>query len=724
MHLCRLILLAVLCACLSSGMASADVSLELLEVLEPGLTVRAGLNVTNDTPLAAAWKVSYSLQVDHAFYNVQPPDPVFGSDHALGAKCWTVFNDKTIEQGSLTDGLDYTDASTDWSNDGITEAFQYIDLGKIRNIKRMTYTSGDANHSWRVDIAVSVDDKTYIPVPDAQGVDIHQKWGRNEIPLKQPVKGRYIRLRYHNNGEKVPVLRMPVSFSVYDGVSDEKWDIPRVGEVISSGTLNLKIAADSASTTSIPLNKPLPSGMYLLAIKMESKASRQLILRHVMVLPEPMKSVSPESRFGINASNPEWPKILRRLGVGWVRFENMKWPFVSPEPGKYYFDGTVQPWVVKFDEIYSNYTKEGLSVLPFLFETAGYSSSAPDSVQGERRYFYPPKNDAEYAEFTYQVAARYGSTKHQADDLKTSDAVSGLGYIHNFELWNEPNLTDPGWGPWVSTSARFLEMFRAGAEGVKSADPTAKISSAGYAGVQVKTVDELRTYTYADGNHPIDFIDILNVHYYSGRVAPELATDDLNAKQTGNIVVEDEFRNLVEWRNKTKPGMPVWLSETGYDSAGPFGTDEHTQCARLPRVIMLALSTGIDKVFVYREGGSTPSMHAASGLLRNDGTYKPSYLTYATLIRELDGVTGGAIKLPINDKNMRLYAWKKGSDWILTGWMVEGTSKLNINLSRATVTDAFGYRSQMDLTKGIELSIYPVYIRSIGNLKALLDMVH
>ena len=46
---------------------------------------------------------------------------------------------------------------------------------------------------------------------------------------------------------------------------------------------------------------------------------------------------------------------LRRLGVGWVRFENMKWPFVSPEPHKYAFDGSVGPWHVNTDEILRSY---------------------------------------------------------------------------------------------------------------------------------------------------------------------------------------------------------------------------------------------------------------------------------------------------------------------------------------------------------------------------------
>ena len=134
---------------------------------------------------------------------------------------------------------------------------------------------------------------------------------------------------------------------------------------------------------------------------------------------------------------------------------------------------------------------------------------------------------------------------------------------------------------------------------------------------------------------------------------------------------------------------------------------------------MLALANGMDKVFVYRESGSTASMHAASGLLRDDGSMKPSWLTYATLIRQLDGVQGGAVKLPYKDKNVRLYAWKAGSQTVLTAWTIEGEGKLDVNLGRATATDAFGHRREMDLTKGLPLSAFPVYVRDFADLRGI-----
>jgi hypothetical protein len=504
-----------------------------------------------------------------------------------------------------------------------------------------------------------------------------------------------------------------------EGASKESGELPKVGDMVQQGALSADLKPQTSTTLDLALNQPLKTGAYLLACRVEAGASRQLQYRHLFVMPETLKSVSAESRFGINAARGEWAPMLRRLGVGWVRFENLKWPFVSTEPGVFRFDGSVKPWVVNVDSILKSYADAGLNVLPYLFLTAGYASNASPDIAADRRQAYPPKDPRDFGEFAFQVAARYGTKKVPADALKTSDGQTGRGYLNHYEIWNEPNLTDAGWGAWVGTMPQYLELLRAAAEGIHRADPAAKISNSGFAGIQVKAVDPLRSYTYADGKHPLDFVDILNVHYYSGRIAPEIATDDFNAHQSGNTTVEEDLRRLLAWRDANKPGLPVWLSETGYDSAGPYGTDEYTQSARLPRMVMLALASGLDKVFVYRESGSTPSMHAAAGLLRDDGTYKPSWFTYATLIRELDGVRGGAVRLPYLDQNVRLYKWQVGEKPVLTAWVIEGTGKLSLNLGKASVTDAFGGRRALDLSGGLDLSVFPVYIRDYSNAQAL-----
>lgn len=680
------------------------------------------LVLTNGGDAPRTARVDFTIQRDPAFYAADPPDPVFGRDRAVGAKSWTEAEGKALEQGSLTDGKVWTNAALTWGSH--TEAFQYVDLGRERTITRLGYHAGDANWAWKLDVGASADGRAYQPVPGLQGVDTHGEWGDNVLPVPQPFRARFLRLRHHNGGQTVNQIIMPSSLSVFTGAADETWDLPRVGETIAQGTQTQAVPARAFATVRLAGDgKPLPPGAYFVAARVGDGDRTRLLWRHVMIMPAPLASVA-ASRFGLNAANFEWAPMNRRLGIGWVRFENMKWPMISPAPGVYNYHGN-PPWNLDHDAIVKAYHDQGMNFLPFLFQSPDYATSAPAGVtknQGD----YPPKDNAQMADFVFQTVSRYGAKAHPASELKTSDKKTGLGEINTYEIWNEPNLHDPGWGAWVGTTAQYNAMFRAAAEAVKRADPTARVTNGGAAGIDIDTMNTMLT-PYADGRKPLDFMDVLNVHYYSGRVAPEIATIDSNADRSGSgrgaDTFEDALRRLVAWRDKNKPGLPIWMSETGYDSAGPSGTDERTQAAQLPRVIMMALAAGIEKVFVYRESGSTPSLFAASGVMDNGGGLKPSWFTYATLIRQLDGVKTGALRLPYPDPNVRLYAWTRGAETVLSAWTVDGTGALKLTLGRSTVTDAFGATRQATIAGDLPLSTFPTYITKIGSPAAVKALI-
>lgn len=682
------------------------IALKVSPVIMAGQAPHAAVSCTG---AAGPWKVAYALRVDPGLTDSAPPDPVHGADLALGCRSWTEAKGQVIERGSLTDGKDYTEATTPWQE--WTEASQVVDLGRAVRITRITYLAGDANHAWKLDVSASLDNRGYTPVPGLQGFDQYKRWGEVELPVAAPFTARYLRLRHHHGGAAEPVLRMARRLSVFDGVTGKQADAPITGPLVASGSL----AAASGREVALKLPATLQPGCYLLGVVGSHGPDRRATWSHILVRPKPLATVGPGSRFGINAADPKYAGLLRELGVGWVRFENLKWPFYSPDPGVYRFDGSVKPWQVQLDDLLKAYTSRGMSVLPFLFMTAPYASSAPAGVAAGREPFYPPREPALFAEFAREVALRYGPSDGPRLAVKPADGYAGLGCLSHYEIWNEPNLTDAGWGPWVGSARQYMDLLRASSEAIKRVDPRARISNGGWAGIQVKTVDQLRTLAYADGKRPLDFIDLLNVHFYSGRVPPEIATDDFNAGTVGDQTAEADFRRLAAWRDRWKRDMPIWLTETGYDSAGPYGTDERTQAARLPRVVMLALANGMDKVFVYRESGSTPSMHAAAGMMRDDGTIKPSFLTYATLIRQMQGVTGGAVRLPDPDANVRLYLWHRGKVPLLVAYCVEGTGRLNLDLGLCQATDAFGYTTRIGSTGGMSIGEFPTYIEAWSN---------
>ena len=204
---------------------------------EPGEKWQSSLVVTNFLSRAATPSVEYSVQRVASLQLPEAPDPIRGSDHALGAQSWTEVGGETVERGSLTDGRDWTSVRPDFGPQKGTEAWQFVDLGKTRRITNLGTIAGDANWVWNVDISASADGKTYAPVDGLQNLDLHKKWGAQTVPVATPFEARFLRLRYHKNGEKVNNFAMFSALSVFDGVADENWELPKVGQEVARGTI-------------------------------------------------------------------------------------------------------------------------------------------------------------------------------------------------------------------------------------------------------------------------------------------------------------------------------------------------------------------------------------------------------------------------------------------------------------------------------------------------------
>ncbi|MBA3685575.1 MAG: hypothetical protein H0W72_10100, partial [Planctomycetes bacterium] len=202
--------------------------------------------------------------------------------------------------------------------------------------------------------------------------------------------------------------------------------------------------------------------------------------------------------------------------------------------------------------------------------------------------------------------------------------------------------------------------------------------------------------------------------FYSGRAEPETCGWDPNVSRTGasigGMTYPEQLEDLVEWRDLHKPKAEIWLTETGNDVGGPIGRSERHQAAKIPRGIMLALAAGIERVFIYREKGSDPSMHAGAGLLRNDNSVRPSWITMATMIRQLQGFEGRAVRLPSTDPNVWMLLWEDGKRRVVTAWTLEGTTKLGVELGKAEVCDAFGRKTQAKTTAEVVLGYAPTYL--------------
>lgn len=694
-----------------TGVKMSPITSQVIDAGQP-LNLRPIIENLGDTDQTV--KVDYSFQVNSAYLDPVRPDPTLGYDHALGAKSTVTVNDEDKGDAKVTDGDENTAYETPWGGK-YKEAAITIDLGTSRNITAVHWRAGDANWIFLADLSTSTDGNTFKPVAEAQNFDMHHKWSANNaFPWPKSVQARYLRFRFHKaNDEISPKFSLPSTIMVYDGIANDDIQIPKTGEVLFTGSAQTLIPPRDFAELKITADQQLTAGSYLLGLTTQIDGQTQKSWSHIFVAPTDTVPAENTRRFGINSSEIKYAQSMRKVGFGWVRFENAKWIMFMPGPDQYAFDGSVKPWVVNHDKINATYAALDMDVLPYIVMTPEWETSAPADVKQNRRS-YPPKDLTKYGEAIFQYVARYAGNKVDPSLLKTTDKKTGLNEIQAVELWNEPNLNAPSWGPFVGTMAQYFEMMRAGVEGSRKADPKLPISAAGYAGIDLTVIGQLAEYHYADGKTPLDLVDIVNGHFYSGRQDPEVSGWDPNVDRNGpsdsGTTYPEQLADLVAWKNLHKPSAQVWITETGNDVGGPIGLGEREQAAKLPRVTMLALAAGIDKVFIYREAGSTPTRHAGAGLLRNDGSMRPSWVTVATMIRQLQGFNGPALRLPTTDNNTWMFLWQDDNRRILTAWTLGESRPLDINLGKAAVVDAFGHPSDVTSTANVQISYFPVYI--------------
>jgi hypothetical protein len=679
----------------------------------------------NPTDSKVEIELVLSLQADGILYNQPAPDPVLGTDHSLGAHSWTEIEDRIIAENTLTDGVAYTAAESPHRKNYWNFIDQFVELDRVREITALGWKSGDANWIWKVDVSASIDGNEFFPIQELQTIDMQKKWGEQKFRSFKPFRAKVIQFRYHNQEQKMTLVRMPSAIHVWDGKDDESYEIPAIGLESSRLTLNETIPPQSRLERTYTFPTKATTGQYTLFALLRHGDDLQLYSRSIFVKPERLNDIGEHSRFGVNSAKSSLAEEHRKLGIGWVRFENFKWPMVSPSRDEYAFDGTVKPWHVNHDSIMAEYRKASLNILPMMFLTPTWAYEENQTISPRMIHSQVPKDYTKFGDFVFQSVARYGSQSIDSTLLKTKDALSGLNQIRYFEIGNEPNLNPlkedgkpPTYGSWSGTMAQWWEMFRYGAEAVKKADPSAQVVSTGFAGMNSERVDQLRSTHYKDGRCPLDFVDVVSVHYYSGRTAPEIATNDANNATESNVLFVEHLKRLVEWRDRYKPGIPIWMTETGYDTDGPIGTNEWTQAARLPRVVALCLANGIDKVFVYRESGSNPTMHASAGLLRNDFSRRPSWYTYATLIRQLHNAHAG-YHLPVKNKNLWLQSWQRDNDTIVMANTISGEEMLGIEFGECAITDAFGRIQNVQSSKDYKITEFPIYISEISNKHVL-----
>ncbi len=438
----------------------------------------------------------------------------------------------------------------------------------------------------------------------------------------------------------------------------------------------------------------------------------------------PKRQIKFKNAFGVNAFEWDFLDGKNSLAINEVQLNAMKsfnairhymdWEKLEQEEGRYSFNPTKSGgW--NYDELYRRCKLDGIEVLACLktipkWLQATYPEDMRDADNVPLRFgkdFSDPRSYIEQAKVAFQYAARYGRNKKISRELLSVDerprwnndvqntVKVGLNLIQYIECDNE---RDKWWkGPKAYQSGRQyaanLSAFYDGHKntmgagvGVKNADPTITVVMGGLAKPDVGYVREMIAWCREnrglkkDGSVNLCW-DIINFHYYTGDDSSPTGGEAGRGKAPELSNAGKVATSFVSFARSEANGIPVWLTETGYDvnqgsplKAIPIGEKSAltTQADWLLRTALLNIRLGVERVFFYQSydyNASLEGKFSSSGLINTDHSRKPAtdfFVQASNLIGEYYYVktlnSSPLVDLYKIDKNVAYVLVKPGED--------------------------------------------------------------
>jgi hypothetical protein len=245
-----------------------------------------------------------------------------------------------------------------------------------------------------------------------------------------------------------------------------------------------------------------------------------------------------------------------------------------------------------------------------------------------------PENPGDTAAVTDLISAgmRFSLVAdfHDQTAQQIHDSVVKLGpqHVNSVENRNEPELFDLRDDTWPIAEIRSYQqqLFQA-----INSDPATR--DVEVLGPSLTSADPAEAF----GNSVAASMDRANLHNYPGGLEPENNgfDDDAGFGSLGFA--------LQHIAAPVKPGDTKPMStETGYDNAdgstGGQGVPEPVAGRYLPRLYLYSFAAGIPRTYPYEfydEGTNRGDPEQNFGLIRNDGSPKPSYTAVRTMIELL-----------------------------------------------------------------------------------------
>ena len=247
-------------------------------------------------------------------------------------------------------------------------------------------------------------------------------------------------------------------------------------------------------------------------------------------------------------------------------------------------------------------------------EAIAVFSRSPAWANGGKEPQWAPDRTS-YASFVRAFASRYNGRGHAR--------------VRLYEPWDEPNNPAyllPQWDetttpPTPASPATYAGLLASARREIRAVDPEATIIglSAGHVETSAPPVGGVAVLDFVQALVPLSPEMDAVAQHLEPVVAPNASTEAVPSFAT--------LPRLVQEFDRLAPGAPILITRMGYATA-PTGLSEEDQAAYLTQALERLAAVGRVRLVVWHALQDSPER--ASGLLRADGTERPSWTTFAS----------------------------------------------------------------------------------------------
>ncbi len=335
-----------------------------------------------------------------------------------------------------------------------------------------------------------------------------------------------------------------------------------------------------------------------------------MLVAATLMLAGAARASAAEPGVGINPTNAGQISEAKSLGVHWMRVF-ATWPDLEPQPGVFAPD-----WLNYYAQLFRS-VPPGTKLIVDVVGTPRWETGSSDEHT-------PPANPADYAAFVGALAHRWA------------------GHVAAYEIWNEEDA--PSWWTGAPNPAAYAQLLKATYPAVKGGDPSATVVLGGLTGNDFSFLQGVyqaggKGSFDAVGVHTDTACNVLSPYSFlrgsDDRIIPDsfLAYREIHATELANGDSSPIWMTELSWRT-----TDAVCSEGAFAGQKQQGVSDQAQATYLEQAYHCLAHDPYVKValwFPIQDEGAL-----VSGLVRGDGSHKPSYTAMREFVHKGDQLKG------------------------------------------------------------------------------------